>query len=491
MVAAGFLAPSPAAARATCLGRPATIVGTNRHDVLRGTDGPDVIAGLDGADVIRGNGGDDSICAGDGVFYGEYRWEVVYGGDGNDVIAGGDGWEELQGGPGDDVLRPNRSGGSADGGPGDDVHWGGPHSDILGGTILDITSFDWPRDVHYGGSVQAYGDPGIDRIVGNDGDDRLVVGPGDEVMAGGEGMDEVSFFSKTASDYSADLLTDLAVGDGQDVLVSIELLAAYIPGDFVLRGDDGPNQLAGAPLPDGSGVFHGGGGDDLLVPWRPTDNGGVGTGPVDIHGGDGDDRMTEGFASCHGDGRPPPVITGDGGDDYLMPWCGAIPTGGDGDDFLFGPSGPYSQELTLDGGDGFDIGAWPHSVRGAHLEADLVENKARVVDDSDGTGQDIHLVGIEGIEGTGDAGDLIRGDDGPNLRGSSDYDYLVRADEDGADTIDGRGGDDEIFGDEGDDFLDGGEGIDTIHGAEGHDSCVNGEILDACESTSLRMARLL
>ena len=467
-------------------------MGTDKHDVLRGTERRDVITGLDGADVIRGRGGDDLICAGDGVFYGEYEWEVVYGGEGDDTIAGGDGYEELQGGPGDDVLRPTAGGGSARGGPGNDVHWGGPHGDILGGTLLDYTGFQFGRDIHWSGSIQSYGDPGIDRIVGNGGHDALVVGEGDEVMDGGDGMDEVTFFSKTASRYSADLVTNVAVGDqGQDVLVGIEKLAAFMPGDFVLRGDDGPNQLAGAPLPAGSGEFHGGGGDDLLVPWRPADNGGVGIGPVDIYGGDGDDRHDYSFATCDGDDAP--AIEGGAGDDYLMTNCGGVPVGGDGDDFLFGPPGGFGEE-TLDGGNGFDIAAWPYSGRGSHLEADLLERVARIVDDSGEQSHPIHLVGIEGIEGASEAADVIRGDDGPNLlRGSSDYEYVVHENEDGGDTIDGRGGDDDIFGDEGNDVLDGGDGVDTVDGAEGRDTCLNAEIVDECESTSTlpRLLRLL
>lgn len=496
VLAAGLLAPSPSPARArpTCMGHRATIVGTNRHDVLRGTDGRDVIVGLDGADVIRGLGGDDLICGGDGYLYGDHKPEVLLGGDGDDEIAGGPSYEKSFGGPGNDVLRPNRGGGSADGGPGDDVHWGGPDNDSLGGTSMDETGFGMAPDRPTAGSAQAHGDPGLDRIVGNGGDDMLFAGPGDEVMDGGEGSDQVSFYSMHTSEYTADLVTDLAVGDGTDVLVDVEELAAWVGGDFVLRGDDGPNVLVGAPTSYGSGELHGLGGDDVLVPWRRTNNGGEGNGPVDIYGGDGDDTMDDRFATCFGNGQPAPVISGGGGDDYLMPWCGAVPSGGDGDDFLFGPSGPYSEEQTLDGGEGFDIAAWPHSGRGAHLEADLEEGKARVVDHSTGTGQDIHLAGIEGIEGTGDDGDVIRGDDGPNvLRGSSDADYLVRTDQDGGDTIEGRGGDDVIFGDEGDDLLDGGDGTDEVDGDEGRDACLDAEIVRECESTSAlpRLLRLL
>ena len=51
---------------ATCLGRPATVVGTPGPDVLTGTDRGDVIAGLGGSDRISGGRGADVLCGGPG-----------------------------------------------------------------------------------------------------------------------------------------------------------------------------------------------------------------------------------------------------------------------------------------------------------------------------------------------------------------------------------------------------------------------------------------
>ncbi|MDQ3940562.1 MAG: hypothetical protein M3238_04335, partial [Actinomycetota bacterium] len=191
----------PAAAAPTCLGRPATIVGTKGHDVLRGTDGPDVITGLGGADVIRGGGGDDFLCGGSGDYYGEYRPEVVNGGEGSDTLAGGKGWEKLAGGPGTDVLYLNLEGGSANGGLDDDSLVGGPDADYLGGAVLDRTTFDFGPEINVG-SAQSLGEPGIDTIFGNGGDDTLFIGPGDETMDGGDGRDHVSFYSTETQEYS-------------------------------------------------------------------------------------------------------------------------------------------------------------------------------------------------------------------------------------------------------------------------------------------------
>jgi hypothetical protein len=75
----------------TCLGKPTTIVGTDRQDSLRGTDGDDVIAGLGGDDAIAGGGGTDLICGGEGN-------DRLDGGDGVDTLDGGAGVDDLDGG---------------------------------------------------------------------------------------------------------------------------------------------------------------------------------------------------------------------------------------------------------------------------------------------------------------------------------------------------------------------------------------------------------
>jgi glucose/arabinose dehydrogenase len=72
----------------SCMGDPATIMGTKRNDRLIGTSGPDVIAGLGGKDKLIGKGGDDEIC----------------GGAGADTLEGGAGDNRLKGGPGRDLC---------------------------------------------------------------------------------------------------------------------------------------------------------------------------------------------------------------------------------------------------------------------------------------------------------------------------------------------------------------------------------------------------
>src|SRR6266550_9036038 len=84
------------AATPTCLGQPATVVGSSGDDnPLLGTSGDDVIVGRAGNDVIRGRGGKDLICGNGGA-------DTLDGGDGADTMQGGDGDDTLTGGAGDD-----------------------------------------------------------------------------------------------------------------------------------------------------------------------------------------------------------------------------------------------------------------------------------------------------------------------------------------------------------------------------------------------------
>jgi hypothetical protein len=53
---------APPASPVTCEGKVATIVGSDRADVLRRTSGDDVIAASGGNDVVLGKGGDDVVC---------------------------------------------------------------------------------------------------------------------------------------------------------------------------------------------------------------------------------------------------------------------------------------------------------------------------------------------------------------------------------------------------------------------------------------------
>ncbi|MGH8480359.1 MAG: S8 family serine peptidase, partial [Gammaproteobacteria bacterium] len=89
--------PPPPPPPVLCMGRPATIVGTDGNDHLAGTPDNDVIHGLAGNDTIAGLDGDDIICGGPGR-------DKLFGNRGNDQLFGGGGNDVLKGGPGRDRL---------------------------------------------------------------------------------------------------------------------------------------------------------------------------------------------------------------------------------------------------------------------------------------------------------------------------------------------------------------------------------------------------
>jgi hypothetical protein len=73
--------------KVSCSGKRATIVGTQRADVLRGTPKADVMVGKGGNDRILGRGGGDRICGGAGD-------DKLYGHGGGDTLIGGAGADE-------------------------------------------------------------------------------------------------------------------------------------------------------------------------------------------------------------------------------------------------------------------------------------------------------------------------------------------------------------------------------------------------------------
>jgi len=112
-----------AAAKASCGGKTATIVGTPRGETIYGTSRADVIAGLGGNDIIVGRGGDDLICGGTGAdrLVGGDGRDRLLGNSGPDRLVGGAKADRLFGGVGNDVLLGRMSNDRLDGGPGTDT----------------------------------------------------------------------------------------------------------------------------------------------------------------------------------------------------------------------------------------------------------------------------------------------------------------------------------------------------------------------------------
>jgi extracellular elastinolytic metalloproteinase len=97
----------------TCLGKPATKVGTAGADSINGGSGADVIVGLGGNDKIDGKGGKDVICGGPGkdTLTGGPALDKLDGGDGNDTLFARDGVKEttVRGGAGSDRARKDKT----------------------------------------------------------------------------------------------------------------------------------------------------------------------------------------------------------------------------------------------------------------------------------------------------------------------------------------------------------------------------------------------
>ena len=112
--------PSPTPSGQSCLGLPATIVGTSAGETITGTDGDDVIHAGGGNDVVEGLGGNDRLCGVSGA-------DELSGGDGNDRSSGGAGGDTVTDQSGTDILQGNSQAdnlNAGDGQGGDTVNGG-------------------------------------------------------------------------------------------------------------------------------------------------------------------------------------------------------------------------------------------------------------------------------------------------------------------------------------------------------------------------------
>jgi Ca2+-binding RTX toxin-like protein len=195
--------------------------------------------------ALLGGPGDDRLLGGTGS-------DTIDGGDGADVLVGRSGHDALEGGPGRDSLR---------GGPGNDVVGGGADDDMLGvdGGADSLDGGPGFDTVSYGGrSFQV--NVSLDAMA-NDGQSNEAdnVQPTVERIRGGQGADVLS--------------AGIAGAPTQGVTLQGG------PGDDLLTGGAGPDDLRGGP---GNDVVAGGAGPDLLA-------GGVGFDT--IRGDDGDDLI--------------------------------------------------------------------------------------------------------------------------------------------------------------------------------------------------------
>ena len=218
-----------------CGGKEATITGSSLGDVLRGTEKRDVIAAGAGDDIVLGLAARDVLCGEDGndTISGGRGNERAFGGAGDDRIVGGIGNDRLRGETGDDTLEGGRS---------NDYVNGGDDRDFVDGNLGDDRVFGGP-----GVADHVAGGLGIDRVNGGPGDYDLVHGDyGWDRMIGGPGQGDIgSFFSATSGQQGpgqeirppgirASLRRGLAIGDGKDILRSLESLEGSAFDDVLI-----------------------------------------------------------------------------------------------------------------------------------------------------------------------------------------------------------------------------------------------------------------
>ncbi|WP_188113325.1 calcium-binding protein [Nocardioides humilatus] len=472
------------ATTATCLGVPATIVGSGDID---GTAGADVIVGSSGDDMIDAFGGADLICSGDGDDY-------IVSGAGNDYIEAGDGEDDIVDGPGmdasyggadDDVLTQGSSGDigdTLDGGPGHDgISYASRTSDVT----IDLGD-GLPNDGYAGEHDQVFGieavstGPGDDTIVGSSGDDGVSAGAGDNTVTTGAGDDHVTtldgdnVIDTGAGDDSvfpgagADQVTtgtgaDLVdTGAGNDILDtgSGDDIVTDTAGKDTISLGIGDDYLRTGAAKDNGDRYDGGSGADTASYLARTAavKLSIGNSNADDGSGAEGDRLLAFEGATGGSGAD--TITGSSGADELDggPGNDTITDGGGADD-VHGRDGNdlLVQGSSSDAGDRLDGGAGTDEVRYNARTTAVTITLSSGADDG-GAGEDDQVVGVENARG-GSVGDTITGTEGANVLYGGDGNNVIR----------GSSGDDTIYGGTGNDWIEDGRGADKVEAAKGDD----------------------
>jgi Ca2+-binding RTX toxin-like protein len=214
---------------------------TPGDDVFNGGPGPDIVFGGRSNDTLNGGGGND-------LLYGGLGDDVVSGGDGNDLVSGGWGADSVDGQAGDDYARGDTTADTLqDSGGGQDtlsyatgVSPGFPDGSGYPrfSSYRNFPSADGERGVYLSGSVGDSGVPryggGVDTVVG--GGFETVIGTAFSDYIAGSGADETIYGGGGA---------DVILGNGGN--------------DRIYGGADG-DQLDGGK---GTNALNGNAGSDL------------------------------------------------------------------------------------------------------------------------------------------------------------------------------------------------------------------------------------
>jgi Ca2+-binding RTX toxin-like protein len=276
-------AGSASAAAPKCFGKKATIVGTNKADVLKGTGKADVIVALGGNDKVKALGGNDRICGGSGndKLYAGPGFDLIWGDVGNDQLFSQGGSDSLEGNAGNDSLNGS--------GPG--FVWAN-YDEAPNGVIADLstgqaTGEGTDKLIHIEGLIGSSYD---DTLTGDDQANTLLGQEGDDAIDGGGGLQDEAAFWWAKGPVTADLTAGTATGEGTDTLTGIEWVGAG-PFNDTITGDANPNYMWGMA---GNDTIFGLDGDDSIWGSEGNDTIDAGLGTDFIEGGFGTDSCLNG-----------------------------------------------------------------------------------------------------------------------------------------------------------------------------------------------------
>jgi uncharacterized delta-60 repeat protein len=231
--------------------------GFGGNDTLVGGVGTDTLFGFDGNDVLYGDTSDASAVGARDLIFGGAGDDLIYGGDGDDTGTSNmtykgvtySGYYGLNGGVGNDTVYGQDGQDNISGGDGNDSLDGGADNDYV------------------------YGDAGSDTLVGGAGNDNLHDSDGsvrsNNLLQGGAGADNLS--SQGTNDT-------LEGGDDNDIINSYAnqstlsggagddtLNVNVYTGSHRLEGGEGNDVMNNHPYDEGNDVFDGGAGNDNIT----------------------------------------------------------------------------------------------------------------------------------------------------------------------------------------------------------------------------------
>jgi Ca2+-binding RTX toxin-like protein len=367
-------------------------LGTASNDIINGSAHGDAIYGLSGDDLLQGLDGNDSISGGNGN-------DTLFGGAGDDILKGGAGRDTVNYSRAEQAVVVNLASGTATGQGADSL---AQIENVVG------SAFD-------------------DTLSGDGGDNRLTGGHGNDILDGAAGRDTV-VYNKASTGVTIDLVAGTAVGQGNDVLRSIESVLATNYDDR-LTGNVGANWLTGLL---GNDRLDGGAGIDTAS-FSYAGNGVVVDLALGTASGEGDDVLI-GIED----------VVGSAHDDALH--------GNDASNFLSGLQG--ADQIYANGGDDTIKGDAGNDTLAAGAGNDSVD--------------------------AGDGSDIVQGDDGQDtLSGGNGDDWLSSGGD--ADWVWADAGNDIVIGGAGSDYLSGGAGNDVLVGAAGDDTLVGDDGTDTAD----------